>query len=76
MNFLIRDKFDSMSHIGNLKAPLMIFQGRKDPVIPPHHAEFLFSKAAEPKELYYFEHVGHTEFDPDILAQHVVLALQ
>ena len=31
---LIRDSFDSLSRIGSVKVPIVVFHGTKDPVIP------------------------------------------
>lgn len=75
VRFLLRDHFDSISHIHKVKVPLMIFQGRKDLVIPPHHAEAMFERANEPKKIHFFDEVGHTEFDNHLIAQHVLETL-
>ena len=76
VRLLIRDHFDSLSRMHAVKTPLMIFHGRMDPDIPIAHAQVLFDRANEPKQAIYFDTVGHTEFDPHTLAQHVMKALQ
>lgn len=75
VKYLMRDKFDSLSRIKDVKVPLTIFHGRLDPVIPIAHAELLLANANEPKRAFYFDEVGHVEFDNELLASHVVEAL-
>lgn len=75
VRLLIRDRFDSLAHIRQVRAPLTIFHGRLDPVIPLHHAERLYEAASEPKRFLVFDDVGHTEFDNRLLAGHVAEAL-
>lgn len=73
---LMRDKFDSISLIKDVRAPLTIFHGKLDPVIPYQHAESLMAEANEPKRAIYFDDIGHTEFDSAVIADHVLQALQ
>ena len=72
VKYLIRDHFDSLSRIKHVQAPVTIFHGKEDAVIPPHHAEKLLAFANDPKRAFFFDGVGHTEFDNDVLARHVV----
>lgn len=76
VKYLLRDHFDSLSRIHQVKIPLMVFHGRMDNVIPIQHAQALLDHANEPKRAIFFDTVGHTEFDNEIIAQHVVEALQ
>lgn len=73
---LIRDHFDSLTHIRQVHAPLTIFHGRRDEIIPLRHAETLLAHANEPKRAIIFDDVGHTEFDNQVLAQHVLDVMQ
>lgn len=41
--------------------PLLIFHGTRDPVVPYHHAEWLFERAGEPKTLARVDGGGHTD---------------
>ena len=38
---LVRDKYDSLSKIASVEAPLLILHGAKDPTIPLRHGETL-----------------------------------
>lgn len=73
---LIRDRFDSLAMIRKVHVPLVIFQGMRDIVIPPHHAQRLYEEANEPKHLFLFDQVGHTDFDNEVLVKHVLETLQ
>jgi uncharacterized protein len=47
--WLVRDRFDSLSRIGAVKAPLLIVHGEADTVIPVKYARRLFDAAPEPR---------------------------
>jgi fermentation-respiration switch protein FrsA (DUF1100 family) len=72
VRFLLRDHFDSLSHIRKVTSPLTIFHGKLDDVIPAHHAEALLAVANDPKRAIYFDDVGHTDFDNHVITQHVM----
>ncbi len=58
---LIGNKLSPEKYVGNIApVPLLIIHGTKDPVAPYKHAERLYRKAAEPKELWTIEGGGHT----------------
>lgn len=66
---LLKDRFDSLSKIGRVKAPLLLFHGELDRVVPVHYGRQLFAAAAEPKQAIYFPDVGHGDFNQDQLTQ-------
>jgi fermentation-respiration switch protein FrsA (DUF1100 family) len=51
VRWLVRNKYDSLSKIGRINAPLLIFHSRNDEVFPFSHAERLFAAAHDPKRL-------------------------
>jgi len=75
VKFLIRDHYDSLSRIRQVRVPITIFHGRLDSIIPPRHAEALFAEANEPKRIFFFDTVSHTDFDNKIIAEHVLASL-
>jgi uncharacterized protein len=56
---LISDRFDSMSKIAAVNAPLMIVTGDLDVVVPPDMGRNLFAAAREPKRALFLPGVGH-----------------
>jgi uncharacterized protein len=59
--WLVRDRFDSLGVIGLSKAPLFIFHGAHDTLIPLALGRVLFEAAAEPKTWLTVEGVGHND---------------
>jgi len=58
---LIRARYDNLRKIDRLKAPLLIFQGAKDWIVPPAMAEQLYRKAPQPKQLVLLPGAGHND---------------
>jgi len=51
VKWMLKDHFDSLSRIGDVRAPLLVIQGARDRVISPALGRHLFDSANEPKEL-------------------------
>jgi fermentation-respiration switch protein FrsA (DUF1100 family) len=49
MRLLIWNRFDSLSKLGGIHAPIMVVHSRDDTLIPFHHGRALFEGANEPK---------------------------
>jgi uncharacterized protein len=62
-SLLIWDRFDSLSRIGELKAPLLILVGGQDTIVPPRFSKALFDAAPEPKESWLAPDAGHVNLD-------------
>jgi uncharacterized protein len=58
---LVWDRFDSLSRIGEVKAPLFMLQGGHDGVVPTRFGETLFAAAPEPKERWFVPQAGHED---------------
>lgn len=56
---LLKDRYDSISKIGKIQAPLFVFLGENDGVIPPKLGKRLFQAAREPKEGRWIPGAGH-----------------
>ena len=69
---LIKDKYNSLEKIAKVKAPLLLFHGENDHVIPIAHAKILFAAANQPKKAEYFPGIKHNNFDTAILSEHVL----
>jgi fermentation-respiration switch protein FrsA (DUF1100 family) len=59
--WLVRDRFDSLAKIGLNKAPLFIFHGANDTLIPLELGRELFAAAPEPKTWLTITNVGHND---------------
>lgn len=68
--WLLKDKFDAISKIKGISAPLFVFHARDDRVIPIRYGERLFEAASQPKEAEWYDVGGHEGlFDGGAAAQ-------
>jgi uncharacterized protein len=58
---LIWDRFDALSRIAEVEAPLLMLQGGRDGVIPARFGEALFAAAPDPKERWLVSRAGHED---------------
>ncbi len=62
-HWLLKDHFDSLSKISNVHAPLLLFHGEKDSIVPVRLGKILFEKANAPKKSIYFAEYEHMDFN-------------
>ncbi|HEY8874087.1 MAG TPA: alpha/beta hydrolase [Stellaceae bacterium] len=60
---MIWDRYDSLSRIGRVSAPILILRGERDAVVPAPFSEALFDAAPEPKEGWSAPDAGHVNLD-------------
>jgi len=58
--WLVRDRFDTLSKISGISAPLIILHGHQDEIMPFTHAQRLFEAASAPKTLIQFPEGTHS----------------
>jgi uncharacterized protein len=58
---LVLDRFDSLSRIGRVGAPILMLQGGRDHVVPARFGEALYAAAREPKERWFAPDAGHED---------------
>ncbi len=63
VRLLIKDRFDSRSRIARIGAPLFLYHGDADRVVPQRLGRELFAAAAEPKQAWWISGGGHTDLD-------------
>jgi len=61
VRWLIKDRFNSEHKITRVQAPVFIFHGEKDGVIPIRTGRALFAAAAEPKESLWIAEAYHND---------------
>jgi fermentation-respiration switch protein FrsA (DUF1100 family) len=59
--YLVLDRFDSISKIDRINAPLFIIHGDRDSVVPMDMSESLLSAAVEPKDAQFFPGATHND---------------
>lgn len=60
VRWLVRNKYDSLSKIGRINAPLLLFHSRDDEIVPFAQGQQLFAAAREPKRFVQLQG-GHNE---------------
>ena len=61
LRWLMTDRYDTLSAIGDVHMPLLIIQGGKDDIVPPAMGRAVLAAAHEPKQLAAFPEADHTE---------------
>jgi uncharacterized protein len=59
VRWLMADPFDSMAHIGKVRAPMLVIHGDRDDIVPYALGKKLFDAAHEPKRLLTLKGAGH-----------------
>lgn len=59
--YLVRDRYDSLSRIGGLSAPLLVVHGEDDRTVPPAQGRRLFAAAPAPKQHAWIAGAGHND---------------
>jgi fermentation-respiration switch protein FrsA (DUF1100 family) len=58
---LTLDRYDSLSKIERINAPLLIIHGERDTVVPVKYGRRLFDAAREPKKAVFFPNAQHND---------------
>ena len=58
---LVTDRFDSLSRIAKVRAPILVLHGERDRVVPVRFGRALFDAAPEPKEGWFTPDAGHED---------------
>jgi uncharacterized protein len=61
VRWLVRDRFDTLSKIAGIHAPLMVFHGAADALIPMTLGRHVFDAALEPKTWLAIPAAGHDD---------------
>lgn len=59
--FLVRDKYDSVSRIKRISAPVIFLHGDRDDIVPIELGMRLYEAANEPKTFYTIAGAGHND---------------
>jgi len=58
---MVWDRFDSLSRISQVKAPILVLRGGRDRIVPDRFSQALFDAAPGPKEIWSAPEAGHEE---------------
>ena len=63
VRWLMKDRFDSLSKIAGIQAPLLIIHGGRDRVVPFRLGKALYAEAVAPKESLWIPDAGHNDLE-------------
>ena len=72
VRLLLKDRFDSLSKIPDIKTPTLIIHGRNDRIIPFKYGQTLYDAANAPKKLIALDGVGHNDIPRDRVYDEVI----
>lgn len=58
---LVKDRFDSIAKISQIKAPVLVIHGELDSVIPQKQGKKMFEAAREPRKSHWVKGAGHND---------------
>jgi hypothetical protein len=61
VKWMVRTRFDNLSKLPQVRAPIMVIHGRHDEVIPFEMGQRLFARAAQPKRALWLDQAGHND---------------
>ncbi len=61
VRWLMKDRFDSLSKMDRVRAPLFVVHGERDRIVPVRLGRKLFAAANDPKEAVYLPNAGHND---------------
>ena len=67
---IVKQRFNNLKEVKNLKCPLLIVHGKQDKVVPHSHSEELFSACTSPCYLHMPYCMSHNHFlaEPDLIS--------
>ena len=60
--WLVRDRYDSVTHLQSFSGPVAVAMADNDQVIPNKHSQRLYDAISSPKRLWRFENAGHNSW--------------
>ena len=61
VDWLLRDRFELLSRIGKVQAPVLVMVGALDTIVPPAMGQAVFEAASEPKMIWLAPNAGHND---------------
>ena len=61
VGLLVRDRFDTLSRMGQVRSPVLVALGERDRIVPPWMGRAVFDAAPEPKRLWVAPEGGHED---------------
>jgi fermentation-respiration switch protein FrsA (DUF1100 family) len=70
VKLLLRDKYENIKKIKNIKSPILVMHGEADQIVPFEMGQKIFQEANNPKYSYFTKNDDHMmEFDENLIDQ-------
>lgn len=76
VNRLLKDRYESIEKIKNLRSPLLIIHGENDRIVPFELGKRLFEAANEPKRFLPVKYAGHNDLYDHGVLPHIISFLE
>ncbi len=68
VSLILKDKYESLKKLKNIKIPILVMHGKKDRIVPFKMGKIIFERANEPKYSYFPEDDDHMmEYNENLL---------
>ncbi len=68
VSLLLKDRYESLNKLKNIKIPILVMHGEKDRIVPFHMGKKIFKEANEPKYSYFPKEDDHMmEYNQELL---------
>ena len=68
VSLLLKDRYETIKKLKNIKSPILVMHGKKDKIVPFHMGQQVFEKANEPKFSYFPDNDDHMmDYNEDLL---------
>ena len=68
VSFLLKDRYETVKKLKNIKVPILIMHGEKDKIVPFKMGKKVFLEANEPKHSYFPKEDDHMmEYNENLL---------
>ena len=68
VSLLLKDRYETLDKLKNIKIPILVMHGKKDKIVPFHMGQQVFEKANEPKFSYFPDNDDHMmDYNEDLL---------
>tara|TARA_Y100001970_G_scaffold80528_1_gene102272 strand:- start:1684 stop:2496 length:813 start_codon:yes stop_codon:yes gene_type:complete len=68
VSLILKDKYESLKKLNNIKIPILVMHGKKDRIVPFKMGKIVFERANEPKYSYFPEDDDHMmEYNENLL---------
>lgn len=72
LGILMRDRYDSIDKIADVKAPVFIVRGGRDRLVPPYMGQQLYDAATAPKEIKTLKDSGHNDMHQNGVDEYIL----